>query len=88
MSEHDRWRAEDKRCRFWTVFDNVPEDQMTSGCEWCESGWAKGPGLVYRCDNCNPAKDGQPLTFSTKPEYDYEPQSTLWKRLRAWWYGQ
>lgn len=85
MSAHSRAIATAKRERFWSVHDNVPYDQLTAGCEWCESGWAEGPGLVYRCDNCNPGRDGDPHTFSTEPVY--EPRPSLWERLRAWWRG-
>lgn len=78
MSFNSRADATAKRERFWDVFDNVPVDMLTLGCEYCESGWAEGPGLVYRCDNCNPGQSGDPHTFSTTG--DPVPD-----RPRGWW---
>lgn len=79
MSSHSRAEATAMRERFWRIYDNVPDNQTTAGCTYCESGWAEGPGLVYRCDNCNPGKPGDPHTYSTE---DKPPPPD---RPRGWW---
>lgn len=78
MNSHIRATATAKRERFWNVFDHVPQDQQTGGCAYCEMGWAEGPGLVYRCGNCNPGKSGDPHTYAT----DNAPVPD---RPRGWW---
>lgn len=35
------------------IVEIVPDEQLTAGCQYCEMGWAAGPGLVYSCGNCN-----------------------------------
>lgn len=87
MSEIERGIATAKRERFWAIHDNVPGDQLTAGCQWCEAGWATGPGLVYRCDNCNPGTGDDPHTFHTESEYEPPVRPSPWVRLKAWWHG-
>jgi hypothetical protein len=66
LSYIDRGIATAKRNAFWEVHDNVPDELLVDGCDYCEEGWANGPGLVYRCQ-CNPGKAGEPDTIRTEP---------------------
>lgn len=53
MSYLARAEATERRKAFWNIHDNVPVSMLSDGCDYCESGWANGPGVIYRCE-CNP----------------------------------
>ena len=43
--------ATQKREAAWEVDDSVPDDRWTDGCDYCDRGWAHGPGFLYQCND-------------------------------------
>jgi hypothetical protein len=79
LSYIDRGIATAKRNAFWEVHDHVPDECLAAGCDYCESGWAHGPGLVYRCQ-CNP---GVPDIINTEPYATVNRRPSLGERTVA-----
>ena len=50
------------------IVEIVPDEELTAGCQYCEMGWATGPGLVYPCGNCNSEINSQLIYYDDRIE--------------------